>query len=108
MKSLVLADSISASAVAAQTGVQCRATPFLNGRQVVGRIMLGAGVTGAPVIKIQGSDDAAFTTPVDLLTLNGVLSDKVGTITCMNYMRANVTTGAGAGGLVTVDLTNGS
>jgi hypothetical protein len=96
MKLQSLADGISAAATAAQAAVTCNKTPFLAGRDVIANIAFGPGVTGSPVVKIQGSIDLAFTVPVDLLVSSG-LASKRATITCMPYMRANMTTAGGAG-----------
>lgn len=105
MKKTLLADGVSAAATAAQTGVACNKTPLMAGRDVVATISFGPGTTGSPVVKIQGSVDAAFTTPVDLLTSSG-LNSKSGTVICMPYMRANVTT-AGSAGLYSASIENG-
>lgn len=87
----------AADALAAQTAVACDATPFAPGFNVIARVNT-KGMTGAPVIKIQGSVDEAFTTPVDLAATSGILADSfVFEVTCMAYMRTNVTTAAGAG-----------
>lgn len=95
MKVEVLAHNVSAAAVAAQTAVDLEnKTPFLPGRKVVARIAFSADVSGAPVVKVQGSDDnSSFT---DLLTSAGLV-EKVGMVTAYRYMRANVTTAGGAG-----------
>jgi hypothetical protein len=104
MKTLVLAEGV-ASTVAAQAGVALVATPFLAGRDVVGCIDL-TGVTGSPVAKIQGSDDVAFTTPVDLMT-SSILGLKKGNFKLMKYMRFNITT-AGTGGVASAYCDNGA
>lgn len=105
MKIVMLADGVTAAATGVQTGVLCNKTPTMAGRDCVARINFGPGVTGTPVVKVQGSVDAAFTTPVDLLVSAG-LADKQGTVICMPYMRANVTTAAGAG-LFSASIENG-
>lgn len=93
MKTLILGDNVSATAVAAQSAVQPLATPFLAGRDVIGRIVMN-GVTGTPTVKIQGSDDNS--TWVDLMT-NTTLVDKAANIKLRPYMRLNVTVVGGAG-----------
>lgn len=103
MKTLSLGDSVSATAVAAQTAVVPLATPFLAGRDVVGHINMN-GVTGTPTIKIQGSDDNS--TWVDLMT-NTTLTDKQGNFKLKPYMRLNVTVVGGAG-TVSAYCTNGT
>jgi hypothetical protein len=105
MKNVALAESVSATAVAAQTAVSIpfKTTPFLVGRDVVAAID-PAGVTGSPTFKIQGSVDG--TTYTDLLTSTG-LGRKEGTIKTYPYMRFNVTA-AGTAGVVSASLTNGA
>lgn len=86
----------AADAVAAQTAVACEDTPFAPGFNVIARINT-KGMTGAPVIKIQGSDDDGDNW-TDLYATSGILADVfVAEVTCMALMRANVTTAAGAG-----------
>lgn len=87
----------AADALAAQTGVLCDDTPFAPGFNVLARVKF-KGATGTPVVKIQGSVDLAFTTPVDLATTSGILADDfVFEVVCMKYMRATVTTAGSAG-----------
>lgn len=103
MKVIVLADNVSATAVANQTAVQLLATPFLAGRDVVATIDPNA-VTGTPNFRIQGSDDN--TTWVDLATSTS-LGEKVFNIKCRPYMRFGVFTVGGAG-IVTAHISNGA
>lgn len=97
-KLLILAAvGTAADATGAGTAVACNDTPFASGFNAIARINT-KGMTGAPVIKIQGSVDEAFTTPVDLAATSGILADVfVFEVTLMPYVRANVTTAAGAG-----------
>ena len=85
----------AADATAAQTAVTCDETPFAPGFNVLARVIF-KGATGAPVVKIQGSEDG--TTWSDLAATSGILADSfVFEVTCMKYMRANCTTAGGAG-----------
>lgn len=87
-----LATNVDATAVAAAASVDLEnKTPFLPGRKVKARIGFSADVAGAPVVKIQGSDDDSAWT--DLLTSTGLI-EKEGMVTAYRYMRSNVTTGA--------------
>jgi len=103
MKTLVLADNVSATAVASQSAVLLVATPFLAGRDVVGFINMN-GVTGAPNIKIQGSDDNV--TWVDLMG-NTTLVDRQANFKLRQYMRVTVA-GAGGAGLYSAYCNNGA
>lgn len=98
-KILRLADvGTDAVAVAAQDAVALDATPFVPGFNVLA-VINSKGLTGAPVIKIQESEDEAFTTPVDLFATSGILTDEwIEEVTpTLPYIRVAVTTGAGAG-----------
>lgn len=88
----------SAAAIAAQTAVELAATPFQRGFNLLAHVDT-KGMTGAPVIKIQESEDEDFTTPVDLAATSGVLTDAwIFEVTpTLPYVRAAVTTAAGAG-----------
>lgn len=103
MKTLILAEGVSASAAAAQAAVEPLATPFLAGRDVVAEI-LPQDVTGTPTFKIQGSDDNSVW--VDLLTSTS-LAPKKGNIKLRPYMRFNVTA-AGTAGNVSAYCENGA
>lgn len=93
MKMLMLAESVSGTAVAAQTAVGLTATPFLDGRDVIARL-ISNGLTVTPTILIQGSpDNSTWTT----LATHTVLVDKEYNIKASRYMRTNVTVAAGAG-----------
>lgn len=104
MKVLILGEGVNAAAVAAQTAVALKATPFLDGREVVCTIFAN-GVTGTPTIKVQGSADSG-TTWVDLVT-HTVLYDKKYNIKCYPTMRLNVTV-AGTAGTTSAYLENGA
>lgn len=93
MKTLALAEGVSATAAAAQAAVRSRVTPFLAGRDVVATIAF-SDATGTPTGKIQGSDDG--TTWVDLMT-STVLGTKKATVKAREYMRFNVTAAGTAG-----------
>lgn len=95
---LLAAVGTAADAIAAQDAVALDASPFLPGFNVLAKIDT-KGMTGAPVIKIQESADEAFTTPVDLYASSGILTDLfVAEVTpTLPYVRAAVTTAAGAG-----------
>lgn len=101
-----------ATAVAAQTGVAYNTSPFLGapGGWNVVYCIDGKGVTGAPVFKIQESDDLAFTTPVDLVATSGIVNTLYwGEIAVTRkYVRFAVTTGAGAGTIQCVLLAGGA
>lgn len=88
----------SAAAIAAAAAVALSATPFQPGFNLLANIIT-KGMTGAPVIKIQESEDAAFTTPVDLAATSGILTDDwIFEVTpTLPYVRVAVTTAAGAG-----------
>lgn len=103
MKTLVLGENVSATAVANQSAVQPLATPFLAGRDVIAKLV-NNGVTGTPTVKIQGSDDNS--TWVDLLT-NTTLISKEGNIKMRPYMRLAVTV-VGSAGTVSAYLENGT
>lgn len=103
MKTLILAQGVSATAVANQTAVQLLATPFLAGRDVVSTID-PSGVTGTPTFKVQGSDDN--TTWVDLHTSTS-LGQSNANIKLRPYMRFGVTVVGGAG-VVTARCDNGA
>ena len=96
MKTLILAENVSATAVANQSAVQPLATPFLAGRDVVAVIDASAA-TGTPNLRIQGSDDNS--TWVDLATSSGAtaLGHREFNIKLRPYMRFGVFTAAGAG-----------
>ena len=103
MKNLVLGEGIAATGTVAQAAVDAKATPFLEGRDIVARLDL-SGVTGTPTIKIQGSSDG--TTWSDLVT-HSVLYSKEYNIKCNRYMRVNQTA-AGSAGTYSAYLTNGA
>lgn len=88
----------AADALAAQTGVELDASPFLPGFNVLA-VVDTKGMTGAPVIKVQESADLAFTTPVDLAATSGILTDQwIFEVTpTLPFIRVTVTTAAGAG-----------
>lgn len=98
----ILAAATSATAVAAGTAVSLNAagTPFQPGFNLLLNIFT-KGMSGTPVIKLQESADAAFTTPVDLYVTSGITRDNwVEEVTpTLPFVRGNVTTGAGAGTL---------
>lgn len=87
----------AADATGAGTAVACDETPFAPGFNVLAVVNFKSA-TGSPVVKIQGSVDSAFTTPVDLAATSGILADQfVFEVACMPFMRANVTTAGSAG-----------
>jgi hypothetical protein len=93
----VLGEAVSLTAAAAQAGVAMSATPFDNGFNAVLTVHL-AGATGTPTVKVQGSVDAAFTAPVDLLTVTSITGlIKMTEVTLYQYMRLNVTAVGTAG-----------
>lgn len=96
MKTIALAEGVSATAVANQTalsGANFTKTPFLAGRECIAAIDT-AGVTGTPNARIQGSEDG--TTYVDLL-VNTTLGRKEATVKIYPFMRFGVFTAGGAG-----------
>lgn len=93
MKTLVLAESVSGTAVAAQTAVGATVTPFLEGRDVVLHVVSN-GLTVSPTILVQTSPDNSTWTTV---ATHNVLVDKQYNVKCGRYNRTNVTVGAGAG-----------
>lgn len=103
MKTLVIAEGVSATAVAAQTAVHPVATPFLPGRDVVCYVNSN-GMTGTPTVLIQGSDDNSTWTT---LVTHTALYDKQYNIKCASYMRLNVTV-AGSAGTVSSYCENGA
>lgn len=88
----------SAGALAAQAAVALDKTPFVPGFNLLAHIDT-KGMTGTPVINIQESADAAFTTPVDLFATSGILTDYwITEITpTLPYIRVTVTTAGTAG-----------
>lgn len=93
MKISSLANNVSAAAVAAQAAVDCDATPFLPGRKAILDLDL-FGVTGSPVIKVQGSNDGSTWT--DLVS-HTALVRSLYEVEVYAEMRANVTTAGTAG-----------
>ncbi len=103
MKTLIIAESVSGTAVAAQTAVHPTATPFLGGRDVVCDVIAN-GLTGTPTILVQGSDDNSTWTT---LVTHTVLVDRKYNIKCWPYMRANMTV-VGSAGTFSVYCNNGA
>jgi hypothetical protein len=94
MKILALAENVSGTAVAAQTGVQLTVTPLLPGRNCIA-VVYPIGLTGTPTILIQSSsDNSAWTT---VATHTGLGAKEYNIAATDKYMRANVTVAAGAG-----------
>jgi len=86
----------AADATAAQDAVTCDETPFAPGFNVLARVNFKSA-TGAPVVKIQGSDDGGDTW-TDLAATSGILADSfVFEVVCMPLMRANCTTAGDTG-----------
>jgi hypothetical protein len=103
MKALSLGSNVSATAVAAQTGVGATATPFLEGRDCILDIRK-AGVTGTPTILFQTSpDNTTWTTQATDTLLTNTLTNVI----CGRYNRVNVTV-AGSAGTFTAALVNGA
>lgn len=103
MRTLILAQGVSATAVANQSAVTLVATPFLAGRDVVS-VIDGSGVTGTPTFVVQGSDDNS--TWVTLHTSTS-LGHHVANIKLRQYMRFGVTV-VGTAGIVSSHLDNGA
>lgn len=96
-KLLTLGAAVSAAAVAAQASQATDTTPFAPGFNAVAEIVL-TGVTGAPTIVIQTSEDGV--TWADALTVAALTRNVVkAEITLAKYARLNVT-GAGTAGTV--------
>ncbi len=93
MKTLILGEGASGTAVANQPAVNAKASPFLEGRDVV-LFINSNGLTGSPTILVQGSSDG--TTYVTLAT-HTVLYSKQYNIKHYNYMRLGMTVAGGAG-----------
>lgn len=90
-----LASAVALTGTVAQTGVDNgNKTPFLPNRKIRARVEISADATGAPTIKVQGSDDNS--TWVDLATFAGLASNEQ-MVTAYRYMRANQTVAGGAG-----------
>lgn len=103
MKVLDLAVGFAGDAVAAEDAVELEATPFLAGRDVVA-VIAPVGVTGAPSVTIEGSNDG--TTWVVLAT-NATLGLSMTNVVCRAFMRLNVGT-AGTAGTYNAYLLNGT
>ena len=102
MATKTLLNAVSAAAAAAGTALLLDVSPFLDGENCRGRIVLSADAAGSVVVKIQGSDDNSTWT--DLLTHTGVGTPSTeADIICKKYMRGNVT-GAGSAGKASVYL----
>lgn len=102
MATKTLLAAVSAAAAAAGTALTLDVSPFLDGQNVRARIVLSADAAGSVVVKVQGSSDNSTWT--DLLTHTGVGTPSTeGEVTCMKYMRGNVT-GAGSAGKASVYL----
>jgi hypothetical protein len=102
---LILADNIAGTA-GAETGVAAGATPFFPDREVEAWITTDAVTGTAPEYKIQGSNDGGSTWD-DLFT-SVHLGTAVGTVKCMDLMRANVVTAGGTtAGTVSMFLRGG-
>lgn len=100
----VLGEAVVLTAAAAQAGVAMDATPFSPGFNAIVNIQL-AGATGTPTVKVQGSTDAAFTAPVDLVTVTAITGlIKSAEVTLYAYMRLNVTA-VGTAGTVSAYIT---
>lgn len=96
-KLTTLGAAVALTAAVAQTGVAMNATPFSPGFNAIATINL-TGATGTPTVKVQGSTDAAFTTPVDLMTVAAITATTVkAEVVLMAYMRLNVTAVGTAG-----------
>lgn len=94
-KLITLGAAVSATAVAAQTGVSTQATPFSPGFNAVAEINF-TGVTGTPTVLIQTSpDNSAWTTVATLsvITRTGYEVE----VTLDKYARLNVTVAGSAG-----------
>jgi hypothetical protein len=94
-KLITLGAAVSATAVAAQTGVATMATPLARGHNARCNINL-TGVTGTPTIKVQTSPDNSTWTDVatlSVITRTGYQTE----ITLDNYARLNVTVAGSAG-----------
>lgn len=94
MKTLALAENVSATGVAAQTGVQLTVTPLLPGRNCIAKVYSN-DMTGTPTILIQSSPDNTTWTTVATHTLPA--SREYNIAATDKYMRANMTVVAGAG-----------
>lgn len=103
MKTLILTEGTSGTAVAAQTAVGCTATPFLPGRNVVCHVNSN-GLTGTPTILVQGSDDNSTWTT---LATHTSLYNKQYNIQLRRYMRTNMTV-VGTAGTFSAYCTNGA
>lgn len=90
----VLGNDVSLAAVAAQAAVTTLTTPFLPGRSVTAVINF-AGVTGAPTVTLQTSDDGAAW--VDVLTVAGIKPNVHANVTLKKQVRLNVTVAGTAG-----------
>lgn len=90
-----LGAGVALTAAAAQAAVFCDDTPFSPGFNAVATISL-TGATGAPTVKIQGSDDNVTFT--DLVTVSAITANVVkAEVTIQKWMRLNVTAVGTAG-----------
>lgn len=94
MDILQLGKDVDATAVAAQAAVEPTQTPFIAGREAIAVVSVD-GVTGAPSIKVQGSDDGV--TWSDLVTVAAQGPAVLAKVTVQAQMRLNVATAATAG-----------
>lgn len=94
-KLLTLGAAVSAAAAAAQASQATDETPFAQGFNAIAEIVL-TGVTGAPTIKIQTSDDDAAWT--DVLTVSALTRNVVkAEVALKKHVRLNVTAAGTAG-----------
>lgn len=94
-KLLTLGAAVSATGVAAQTGVATQQTPFSPGFNAIANVNF-TGVTGTPTVLIQTSpDNTNWTTvaTVNVITRSGFMQE----IVLDKYARLNVTVAGSAG-----------
>jgi hypothetical protein len=106
MKTLILADQVSAAATSTQTAIRPLATPFLAGRDAVWKVD-ASGITGTPTILLEGSVDGVTYTTNATCALAAGSPGREFNVKVQPYNRTRVSV-AGSAGVFSSSLRNGT